>query len=87
MYKVITKILMARIRSCLDKLVSPFQTAFVIGRKGVDNAIITQELIHTIGRKKGRMGYMVIKIDLEKAYDRLEWSFIREVLQAANFPS
>ena len=86
MYKVITKILMARIKPCFDKLVSPFQTAFVIGRKGVDNAIITQELIHTIGRKKGRMGYMVIKIDLEKAYDRLKWSFIKEVLQSANFP-
>ena len=53
----------------------------------MDNAIITQELIHTIGRKNGRMEYMVIKINLEKAYDRLKWSFIRGVLQAANFPS
>ena len=67
MYKVITKILVARIRPCLDKLVSPFQTAFVPGSKGVDNAIIAQELIHTIGRKKGSVGYLVIKIDLEKA--------------------
>ena len=34
-----------------------------------------------------KVGNMVIKIDLEKAYDRLEWSFIWDVLQAANFPS
>lgn len=29
---------------------------------------------------------MAIEIDLEKAYDRLEWRFIREVLFSANFP-
>lgn len=57
------------------------------GRKGVDNVVIAQEIIHTINRKKGKVGYMVVKIDLEKAYDRLEWSFICEVLYAANFPS
>lgn len=39
-YKVITKIIVARIRPFLNKLVSPLQTAFVSGRKGIDNAII-----------------------------------------------
>ena len=52
----------------------------------MDNVIIVQELIHTIGRAKGRKGYMAIKIDLEKAYDRIEWSFIREILFMFNFP-
>ena len=66
---------------------SPFQTAFVPRRKGIDNAIIVQEIIHTVGRKSGKMGNMVIKIDLEKAYDKFECSFIRDVLHAANFPS
>ncbi|XP_065639085.1 uncharacterized protein LOC136071559 [Quercus suber] len=85
-YKIITKILVARIRPHLDKLVSPHQTAFVPGRRGVDNAIIVQELIHTIGRAKGSRGIMAIKIDLEKAYDIIEWSFIREMLILFNFP-
>lgn len=71
MYKIITKIIIARIRPLLSDLVSPFQTAFVPGRKGMDNVIIVQEMIHTISRKKGRTGVMAIKIDLEKAYDRL----------------
>ena len=86
-YKVIAKIIVVRIRPLLDKLVSPFQSVFVPRRKGVDNTIVAQEIIHTISRKKGKVRYMVIKIDLEKAYDRLEWSFIREALHAANFPS
>ena len=78
MYRVITKLLVARIRPVLDYLISPLQTAFVPKRKGVDNAIIVQELIHSMSKKKGKEGLMEIKIDLEKAYDCLEWSFIRD---------
>ena len=85
-YKTITKILVARIRPYLDKLVSPLQSAFVLGRRCVDNAIVVQEIIHTLSMKKGRVGYMAIKVDLEKAYDKTEWSFIREVLINANLP-
>ena len=47
-YKLVTKVLVNRIRPMLDKLVSPLQTAFVPGRKGMDNMIIVQELIHTM---------------------------------------
>ena len=75
-YKIVAKIIVARLRPHLEKLVSPLQSAFVPGRKGIDNAIIVQELIHSICRKKGAVGYMVIKLYLEKAYDKLEWSFI-----------
>ena len=78
MYKVITKLLVAHIQLVLDYLISPLQTAFVPKRKGVDNAIIVQELIHSMSKKKGKEALMAIKIDLEQAYDRLEWSFIRD---------
>uniref|UniRef100_A0A2N9GC57 CCHC-type domain-containing protein n=1 Tax=Fagus sylvatica TaxID=28930 RepID=A0A2N9GC57_FAGSY len=49
------------------------KAAFVPGRRGLDNVVIAQELIHSIHRKKGRMGQLILKLDLEKAYDRLEW--------------
>ena len=52
----------------------------------MDNTIIIQELIHSIGRVKGKKGYMAIKIDLEKVYDKLEWGFIRDMLTRFNFP-
>ena len=86
MYKIISKIIVNWLRPLLENIVSPFQSAFILGRRGTDNIIIVQELIHTIGRAKGRKGYMTIKIDLEKAYDRIEWSFIREMLLKFNFP-
>ena len=86
-YKIITKIIVVRLRPHLDKLICPLQAAFVPGRKGVDNAIIVQEIINSLSKKKGKVGYMALKIDLEKAYDKLEWSFIREVLIRANLPA
>lgn len=79
-YKIVTKLIVARIRPMLSDLISPYQTAFVPGRKGVDNAVIVQKLIHSMSRKKGIGGLVAIKIDLEQAYDCLEWSFIRDTL-------
>ena len=61
------------------------QTTFIEGRRGTDNVIIAQELIYSIRKRKGRTGFMVVKIDLEKAYDRLEWSFIKMVLEHFGF--
>ncbi|XP_075645738.1 uncharacterized protein LOC142616864 [Castanea sativa] len=85
-YKIISKVIVARLRPYLDSLISLLQAAFVPGRKGMDNAIIVQELLHTLSLKKGKMGYMAVKIDLEKAYDRLEWSFVRDALALFNIP-
>lgn len=65
-YKIVTKIIVVRLRPYLDKLISPLQSDFIPGRKGVDNAIIVQELVHTISKKKGRVGFMAIKIDLKR---------------------
>lgn len=70
-YKVVTKMIVKRLRPLLQNLISPFQAAFVPRRVGVDNMITAQELIHTMNLKKGQARFMAIKIDLEKAYDRL----------------
>lgn len=70
----------------MHHLISPLQAALILGRKGLDNMILAQEILHTMERKKGRIGTMALKIDLEKAFDRLEWSFICEVLHHFNFP-
>ena len=62
------------------------QIALLPGRKGTDNAITIQELVHSISKARGREGFMAIKINLEKAYNKLEWSFIREHLFHISLP-
>ncbi|KAL0455472.1 UNVERIFIED_CONTAM: LINE-1 retrotransposable element O protein [Sesamum latifolium] len=86
LYKAITKILVSRIKDCLDDLISPTQNAFVPGRKIGDNVMLAQELF---------MGYnqrhlperCALKVDLRKAYDTMEWDFLLEVLRLFGFPS
>ena len=56
------------------------------GRRTSDNIILVQEVIRTLRYRKGRTGYVAIKLDLEKAYDRLEWSFIQDTLNFFQFP-
>lgn len=53
----------------------------------MDDAIIAQEIIHSLGKKRGKVGYMALKIDLEKAYDKIEWSFIKKMLVRINLPT
>lgn len=70
---LITKILVARIRPIRGDLISPLQSSFLPGRSGLDYVIIVQEVVHSFAALKGTKGNMIIKLDLEKAYDRLEW--------------
>ena len=56
----------------MPNLISPCQTAFMADRRGSDNVIIAQEIIYSLNKRKRKEGFMVVKIDLEKAYDRLE---------------
>ena len=83
-YKLITKLIGFKIRPFLDQVISLLQSAFVLGWTGLVNMIIAQELINTPSLKRGRVRYMAIKIDLEKAYDRLKWNFVRDMLLLFN---
>ncbi|CAL8989754.1 unnamed protein product [Prunus brigantina] len=64
----------------MAKLVSPNQVSFVPGRQITDNIVVAQEVLHKFKTAKGKKGYIAWKIDLSKAYDRLNWHFVREVL-------
>ena len=55
------------------------------GRSIHDNTVLIQEVVHAMKRKKGTQGWMGLKIDLQKAYDRLSWRFMDAVLKAFGF--
>jgi len=85
-YKLITKVLVHRLKKVLPDIISPCQSSFVPGRQISDNIIIMQESLHTMRKKRGRCGFMAIKLDLEKAYDRLNWAFTRHTLMEMRLP-
>ena len=85
-YKLVTKVIVNRLKPILPQLISPTQCSFVPRRQITDNVIIVQEMLHTMRNKQGKRGYMMVKIDFEKAYDRLRWSFIRESLMELRLP-
>ncbi|OMP05267.1 reverse transcriptase [Corchorus capsularis] len=85
-YKIVSKIIVNRIRPLLSEIIGPNQASFLPGRKSADNVILLQEIVHSFNKKSGKNGDMIIKLDLEKAYDRLEWNFIRNALMFFNFP-
>ncbi|GAU26741.1 hypothetical protein TSUD_317390 [Trifolium subterraneum] len=86
LYKMISKVLANRLKCCLDKCVSQEQSAFVEGRSILDNALIDTEVIHALKRKtKGRRGELALKIDISKAYDKVDWGFLRGVMTRMGF--
>jgi len=71
-YKTISKILVNRLWPLLDKIVSPFQSAFIPGRSINENILLMHEIMHKFRKIKGKQACVALKLDMEKAYDRLE---------------
>jgi len=84
-YKIITKTITNRLKYILPDIVGPYQSSFVQGRQISDNILVFQEIMHTMRKQKGSTGYMAIKLDFEKAYDRLSWDFICSTLLDIGF--
>uniref|UniRef100_A0A803P9U4 Reverse transcriptase domain-containing protein n=1 Tax=Cannabis sativa TaxID=3483 RepID=A0A803P9U4_CANSA len=85
-YKVISKCLANRMKLSMEKVISKNQSAFIKGRQIQDNAIIGFESLHCM--KKGRFGNgkkMALKLDMSKAYDRVEWDFIEEMMRCLGY--
>lgn len=86
MYKIITKILANRLKSVLGDIISENQSAFIAGRSITDNIIVAFETQHCIRRKsQGKEGYVAVKADMSKAYDRVEWAFLSGITDKMGF--
>lgn len=85
--KVVTKILANRLKPLMTELMGLHQSSFIPGRSTTDNITVVQEAIHTLRSKKSRTGGggFILKIDLEKVYDRVDWEFLKKVLKFTGF--
>jgi hypothetical protein len=73
-YKLISKVLANRLKRILPEVVSQSQSVFVPGQLITDNILIAYEATYYLKhKKKGSLGYATIKLDMSKAYDRVEW--------------
>ena len=78
-FKIFTKVATNRLNSIADHVVRPSQTAFMQGRNILDGVVILHETVHEMHRKN--MSGVVFKIDFEKAYDTVKWSFLQQALR------
>ncbi|GKB04183.1 RNA-directed DNA polymerase, eukaryota, reverse transcriptase zinc-binding domain protein [Tanacetum coccineum] len=84
-YKCIGKILTNRIKNGLSKIMNINQSAFIPGRHIQDNILIAQELLRGYNRKN-RPKRCAMQIDIQKAYDTVNWSFLESILVKFGFP-
>ncbi|KAH9750457.1 reverse transcriptase domain-containing protein [Citrus sinensis] len=86
LYKIIAKMLANRLKLVLDSVIFDSQSAFVPGRAITDNILISAEIMHFLKRKRqGKKGVAALKIDMAKAYDRVEWDFLRAMMSKMGF--
>ncbi|XP_074265787.1 uncharacterized protein LOC141588232 [Silene latifolia] len=84
-YKTISKILCSRVAGILPDIINNNQGAFVQGRSILENILICQDLVRLYNRRNVSPRCMFM-LDMQKAYDTIEWGFLDQMLSALNFP-
>ena len=86
LYKIISKCLVNRLRPILGEVISENQSAFVPGRLITDNALLAFECLHYMEHGTNAQNPLcAYKLDLSKAYDRVDWTFLEEVMHQMGF--
>lgn len=84
-YKVISRLLVKRLKPILPSLIVPNQTAFVKDRLLVENTVLAAELVHGYHKRQGPK-HITIKVDIAKAFDTLSWEFLFNCLEGLQLP-
>lgn len=84
-YKLVSKILANRLKVLMPNLISRDQTGFIQGYTSLDSIIIIREIIHSMNFDSKGPSLMLLKVDIEKAYDNLNWFVILATLARMGF--
>jgi hypothetical protein len=85
-YKLISKVFVNRLKGVLSFIISSTQSAFFPVQLIMDNILVAYEMLHTMHtRMLSKFGYMGIKLDMSKVYDRMEWAFLEAVMKKMEF--
>lgn len=82
-FKIFSKVLTLRLGSIINRLIAPQQSAFIQGRYILESVALAHELVHSLHASK-KPG-LILKLDYEKAYDRVCWDFLFEILRSRGF--
>jgi hypothetical protein len=82
-FKIFGKLLNNRLIKVANRLIASNQTAFIKGRYILESVVAAHEIIHEVHRKKE--SGVVLKLDYEKAYDRVSWTFLEDMLKSRGF--
>jgi hypothetical protein len=85
-YKIISKVLANRLKAILSSIIFDSQSVFVPGRVITDNVVVVFETLNSLRtRRSGKKAYMALKLDMSKAYDRVEWRFLELIMHKLGF--
>ena len=85
LYKIFSKVLANRLKKILPKIITEKQSAFTKSRLISDNILVAFGSLHSMQRHTGKDDYMAIKLDMSKAYDRVEWVYLEAVMRRMGF--
>ena len=70
-----------RVKPILSNIISDSQSAFVLNRLITDSTVVAYEILHRLrNRRQGKIGHMVVKLDISKAYNHVEWEFLQKIM-------
>lgn len=80
-FKIVTKTIANRLKNVLSDIIHNTQNAFIVRKLIIDNALLAFKAFHFINKKRNSN-----KFDMSKVYDRVEWSFLKGMMNKMRFP-